>query len=213
MLDAISPIAVLGPYRGGTSLVTGILKELGCFTGNAFFDAQSGYCTYEDEWLRCCCLQCFDENTKRYRGTFEQRVANLRCWAEFARSETAANSFSTYVGKHPTMCMLINELEIAWQFDGEPPPLFVSVERPVEDTIRSWDKAKTPTGHPWWPRPDREAFVNSLIIHRDNSLAKCNAVNIDFQRLRSDSESEILKLAKACGLPQTLLPEASRLIK
>jgi hypothetical protein len=213
MLNAISPIAVLGPYRGGTSLVTGILQALGCFAGSNFFEAQTGYCTYEASELRRCCLLCFDENAKCYLGTFEQRVAHLRRWAEWARKESAVNLFTAYVGKHPTMCMLVNELEIAWQFDGDPPPIFVSVRRPVDSILSSWQKAKSLSGHPWWPRRDRENLVNSFITQRDISLANRNSVVVDFQRLRSSPEPEILKLALACRLSQTHLPKASLLIK
>jgi hypothetical protein len=56
-----SLIAVLGTYRGGTSEVSEILRNLGCFAGDSFFNAGSGYCTYEDVSLRDICLQCFDE--------------------------------------------------------------------------------------------------------------------------------------------------------
>lgn len=78
--------AVIGSWRGGTSLVTGILNRLGVFVGDEFFDARTAYCSYEDVRLREACLACFDERCGywSYYGSHEQRVARLREWIQWA---------------------------------------------------------------------------------------------------------------------------------
>lgn len=91
-------VIVLGPFRGGTSVATGILQALGVFVGECFLDAETGYPTYEAVKLREQCLRCFDEreNYWGYLCTKQQRVEHLReriaetCGLDLTRLDDAA---------------------------------------------------------------------------------------------------------------------------
>ena len=207
-------IAVLGPFRGGTSVATGILQALGVFVGEAFLEAETGYPTFEAVGLREHCLRCFDEREGGwcYLGTRAERVAHLRDWFQFATRQTIAQHASAVGGKHPTMCMLIDELAEAWQNDQGEPPVFLSIHRPIADTVRSWHRARTPDGRPWWPRGDIERVVHDLVNTRDKRLAKHPHVTIRFDELCSQPEATIKRIVEACDLDLQNLQRAVSLV-
>src|SRR6056297_974118 len=143
-------IAVLGPWRGGTSLVTGILQALGVDVGGPFFVGHTGYPTYEDLELRRRSLQCFGENQQDWgpRGTRRRRVELL---AERIRG-------------------LRQTADTVRMPGGVRRVRFVSVHRPVEAVHESWGRPEKSGGPAWWPRSDQREAVADLIRRRDESL-------------------------------------------
>ncbi|TWU48928.1 hypothetical protein Poly51_48320 [Rubripirellula tenax] len=112
--QAFSTVAVLGSYRGGTSVVTGLLNQFGYFVGDAFFHAWNGYGTYEDLHLRRICLECFDEREGHWKllGETEfriDRLARWKIWAQWRATETGAIGIA---GKHPSMCKFGETLRV-----------------------------------------------------------------------------------------------------
>ncbi|TWU49476.1 glycosyltransferase family 2 protein [Rubripirellula reticaptiva] len=196
----LSSVAVLGSYRGGTSVVTGLLKHFGFFVGDAFFNAWNGYWTYEDVYLRRLCLECFDEREGNWshRADFATRVERLSRWSEWARWRAVEEDACGIAGKHPTLCKLVPELTDAWTSDGGSAAKLVSVSRDAESIISAWRKSKSPNGHPWWPRGDVEDIVHDLIRCRDSSLEGVEHLVFDYERLRREPEFEIGRLADYC---------------
>ncbi|MCG8648655.1 MAG: hypothetical protein MI861_02415 [Pirellulales bacterium] len=208
-------VIVLGPFRGGTSLTTGIVRTLGTFVGECFLDAATGYSTYEAVRLREQCLKCFDERECHwgYLDTFPNRVEHLRQWYQWAVDRIDQQDEITVGGKHPTMCMLVDELAEAWRDEHGNPPWFLSVQRSPEDVIRSWRSAKTPLGSLWWPRGDIEEIVYDLIRTRDQKLARHPHLAINFDQLRSQPRETIESIARTCELDQSRIDDAVALVK
>ncbi|MEM9367873.1 MAG: nucleotide disphospho-sugar-binding domain-containing protein [Planctomycetota bacterium] len=208
-------IFVLGSWRGGTSLVAGILRSLGVFIGNRFVEAKTGYPTYEDLALRQACLACFDETTEGwgYRGTKEDRINRLRQWLEPAKTLANVARYVAVGGKHPVMCKLIDELEAAWATLTGSSPIYVSVERTIEDIFRSWDRPAAADGSAWWPRDDRDQAVRDLLTSRDEALSNREHVVVNFEELRRDPRAVISELADVCHLPLDEIENAISLVK
>jgi hypothetical protein len=208
-------LAVLGPFRGGTSLTCGVLQALGVFVGRQFWDARSNYCTYEALGLRNSCNACFDERPGgwQYRGTRQQRIAQLQQWMDFARRTAAANGCCGVGGKHPTLCKLVDEVAVAWRNADGQPPILISVIRPVDQVLAAWQRAREPDGKPWWPRADRDRIVADLIDSRDRALEGHPHLRVDFASLLADPATTIKRLAADCGLPTTHLARAVKLVQ
>ncbi|MEZ6136405.1 MAG: hypothetical protein R3C53_16035 [Pirellulaceae bacterium] len=207
--------AVLGPWRGGTSLVTAILHSLGVYVGDNFVDAATEYPTFEDTQLRDICVNCFDERPQewRYLGTTEFRVNALRSWIIEANSRAAAAGYLACGGKHPVMCKLVPDIARAWRINGFLSPVFVSVIRSPEDVNRSWTRPERTGQGVWWPRPDRQQVVADLILSRDTALERFTRVEIDFKALMDEPEKTIRNFARLCGLPETRVSAATELVQ
>ena len=206
--------AVIGPWRGGTSLVTAILESLGVFVGENFFDARTDYCTYEDVDLRQACLACFDERPGRwcYYGTHQQRVEWLAGWIRTAEARAVETGAVACGGKHPLMCKLVEELQEGWTIADVTRPVFIAVMRSPQSIHRSWTRPRGPGVSHWWPRWDRQYVVDDLIATRDTALATRHHIQIDFDSLRQAPEATIEMLAEACGLPRENVPKAVSLV-
>ncbi|TWT89258.1 hypothetical protein [Stieleria varia] len=207
--------AVLGPYRGGTSLVTGILEAFEVFVGDDFFNAETGYCTYEDTRLRLTCLACFDEREGHwyYRKPPPQRVALLQTWHHWAAARAETLGRRAFGGKHPLLCKLIQEISLACNTTSVENIVFVSVNRPVDDVHRSWIRRTPQSPTSWWPRRDRRQVIDDLVQSRDNSLRGRPHIQIEFNDLIADPASTLEKFADQCGLPSHRIPDAIQRIR
>ena len=200
------PLIVLGSFRGGTSATCGVLRELGVFVGRRFWHCS--YQTFEAIGLRSCIDKCFDcgDDQWRHLGDHRTRVEKLQRWIRFAKQEAVSKDHHGVGGKHPLMCMLVDELAEAWQGDDGRPPLFISVIRPAEEVLSSWDRAMRENG--WFPRKDRQRMVHDLIRNRDKSLEHHDHIRFEFAALRKDPRRAITELANHCGLPLDNLHKA-----
>jgi hypothetical protein len=213
--DSMRVLAVLGPWRGGTSLVTGILNAFGAYVGNEFVDAQTGYCTYEDLRLREAVLSGFDERAGAwfYRGTPAQRIASLSGWMDLARTEAASFGCRAIAAKHPILCKQVDELYQAWSASDGLDLTVVSVQRSASAVHRSWTRPLNATGRHWWPRWDRIYAVDDLINSRDECLANRPHIQIDFEQLRRAPERTLTQFAEDCQLPLDRLDDAIAMVR
>lgn len=213
--ETMRAIAVLGPWRGGTSLVTGILRSLGVYVGRQFFDASTTYCTFEDVQLRSACLKGFDERPGAWKHIAKRdlRIRFLHEWLLGAMLCCRGREISAIGGKHPILCKLVDELIVAWNIPDAVEFVPVSVVRSEREIHRSWTRPVLPDGSHWWPRHDREFVVGDLIRTRDDSLRTHQHVVVDFERLRSAPEAEIEKMATSLGLPLDGITNALRLVR
>ncbi|MEL6107385.1 MAG: hypothetical protein AAFU85_15200, partial [Planctomycetota bacterium] len=208
--QTLPAIAVIGPWRGGTSLVTDILEKLGVDVGGPFFDAGTDYCTFEDESLRNGCLKCFDETEMNWGpiGTIEDRAEILGRW--IIRQRHHSKSKFAVGGKHPIMCQLVDELHASWGRSG--PVKLVSVVRSVEDIKKSWDRADR-DDKLWWPRNDRDRILREMIDARDQAIKKHDHLCIEFDTLRESPLKSIQKIAEYCGLPAERVETAANSVR
>lgn len=192
-------ISVIGPWRSGTSAVTGLLRGFGAFVGRRFYDAKTGYCTYEDSLLRKACLAAFDERPKEWgpRGDFEHRVALLRSWIVTASADAKRLNANVIAAKHPIMCMLVDELVAAMKqrhLPEAPAMQFISIEREQQEIVKSWTRKRSDQSH-WWPRDDIERVIGEMDEARSASLAKVPHFKINFSDLKSSAASVAEQMA------------------
>ena len=215
--ETIRCVAVLGPWRGGTSLVAGILQKLGASLGGPFYEANTGYPTYEDQDLRQACLSCHGELAHDWRRltTPEHAVKLLRQWLESKGQTNRDNVKDSFLlaAKHPLLCLLVNELTTAWATrDGEA-PLLISVHRPIEAIIRSWDRPERQGGAPWWPRGDRNKIVSELTTVRDVALQDRTHLLVDFEELRSKPKQAVTRIAEFCDFDGSRVDSAMSIVR
>jgi len=194
--------AVLGLWRGGTSLVTGVLRALGVDVGGPFFVAETEYTTFEDQALRNVCIESFGQETHDWgpKGTAQARVQMLKLWACRRRRQAAKAERVGIGGKHPVMCGLVGEIEEAWGIAGQS-VRFVSVHRPIEDVIDSCRRAAAGRRDSWWIADGLEKRLKNLLDRRESALRERDHVVIDFDELRRTPAEVIGRLAQRCALP------------
>ena len=154
-------VAVLGPFRGGTSCVAGLLHRLGVHMGNRFSPPRpsnpKGF--YEASHLKRLCIRSYKEPWLREQNSYQERVTALRVWGNARRDECQPDQIAG--GKHPTLCMMVPELVESW---GD--VRFVVVERPVEESIASLLKRG------WgWPAAAVRKVLPMMIAARERGLA------------------------------------------
>ena len=210
----LKAIAVIGPYRGGTSLVTGILRRLGVFIGSSFVNARTGYCTFEDIELRRSCLKCFDERSGvwNHLGCHEERVGILRKWLQDAMLAAHGEGAVACGGKHPVFCKLVPELAEAWSIPNSSEFIALRIDRDIDAIHQSWTRSTGPDGRHWWPRKDREFIVRDLIDARDRALSKFHHLSISFESLRANPKEAIRFLADRLDLPRERVDDAVALV-
>ena len=176
-------VAVLGPFRGGTSCTAGVLHTLGVSMGRHFGKAKpsnpKGF--YEASMLAQICRRSYKEPWMKPQNQYEQRVSLLRMWANNRRKEldNAING-----GKHPTMCLMGPEIKEAW---GN--VKWISVERPAAEVIKSLEKR----GWGWGPDAPSKVLPN-MIDTRDRFLSTVDqedVLRIKFADLVADSMTAI----------------------
>ena len=155
-------IAVLGPYRGGTSAVAGALHHLGILMGHKFLNCNdsgkkaSPKGCFEAQALFDICLACYPEPKFDAGCAYADRVKLLKRWASGRWGDGAVIG-----AKHPKLCLMVPEMMEAW-----PGCKFVIVRRDVTKSIDSLRKLG------WWqPTIQPDALINRLIDTRDTALA------------------------------------------
>ena len=150
-------VAVVGPFRGGTSCVAGMLHKLGVSMGDRLKPPTRANPTgfFEAAQLARICRQSFREPWLTEQNTHAQRVARLRNWA-------AGRDGQLIGAKHPTLCMMVGDMVDAW-----PDLRLVVVDRPADESILSLRRQG------WWTPKAREAVIPTMVETRDTALANC----------------------------------------
>src|SRR5208283_3894500 len=189
-------VAVLGPYRGGTSAVAGAMHNMGILMGHKFFtQAASPKGCFEAMMLYRLCLACYSEPDFQEQADYSQRVDLLRRWAE-GRWNNMDRGMAVIGAKHPKLCLMIPEMCEAW-----PDCKFIVVHRDPQHSIDSLRKLG------WWRNsvpPD--ALVNRLIQARDNHLQGVPAerqLHVQYEDLLHNTESCLKLIAKFAGVEPT----------
>lgn len=176
-------VAVMGPFRGGTSCTAGVLHTLGVSMGRHFEKAKpsnpKGF--FEASQLAQICRRSYREPWMKQQNEFDQRVSLLRMWANNRRREMKD---AVSGGKHPTMCLMGPELLAAW---GN--VRWISVERPAAEVVASLIKR----GWGWGKDAPREVLPK-MIDERDRFLSTVDqetVLRIKFADLVGDPIKQI----------------------
>ncbi len=187
-------IAVVGPYRGGTSAVAGALHHLGIIMGHQFFTGgqhASPKGCFEAKRLYDICFTCYPEPKFAEGKPRNRRVALLRGWLDGRASEGAVIG-----AKHPKLCLMVPEMLEAW-----PGCKLVVVNRPIEESVQSLDKLG------WWKQVQRpEDLIRRLVQTRDRDLAKVppdRVLSIDYGQFLENPKTGLEAVAKFAGIEPT----------
>ena len=192
-------VAVVGPFRSGTSAVAGMLEALGVNFGDPYRPGDQanpdGY--REDRRLRQALLELVTEPDLRRKVDREAIIARLRQWL---RNSPRGG---TVGAKHPLLCAVSEEAAAAW-----PAAKFIVVERPPEESIASLRRLG------WWPEK-AEALTKNL---RDGAAKLIAAASgrvrrVSYRELLDDPLVVASDLAKFCGLDEGLVEVAAATVR
>ena len=182
-------IAVVGPFRSGTSCVAGTLHNLGISMGLKFIKSAKFNLkgTFEAQWLQKICKECYEEPNMIEREPKSSRVAKLREWAIGRTKQLAIGSL---IGaKHPTLCLMVEDMVEAW-----PQVRIISVDRPIEESVESGLR----TG--WLPTA--EQIIPKMVEIRDTVIAatKVPTLRVSYHNLLDNPRSVIYQMINFCGI-------------
>lgn len=153
-------VAVLGPFRGGTSCVAGMLHRLGVPMGGELKAATKcnprGF--FEDNQLAKICRASYVEPWLPEQTDYRWRIEQLRHWA-------CTRGPGIVGAKHPLLCLMVPEILEAW-----PAVKIVSVLRPVDCV----EQSILDLGWGWDPHAVRTQ-IPRMIHERDAAIAATGA--------------------------------------
>lgn len=187
-------IAVVGPYRGGTSCVAGALHRLGVpmkAAADKFVQVNQRTAPkgcYEAKTLSLACQKCYPEPTFVESESRATRVRLLRDWAASRPREGAVIG-----AKNPKLCLMVPDTIEAW-----PGCKLIVVERSPADVIASltrlgWFSDK-------WPP---EKLARHLIDTRDAALRDVPVGQwrcVQYEYLLAHPLDELIRLAEFIGI-------------
>jgi hypothetical protein len=186
-------IVVLGPWRGGTSAVAGVLHYLDVFMGAEFdFIPPTPHEIWEELRLSHLLRRAFNQHTGQFQMDADSFKAKLRSWADEHRR--AARIAGRRPGvKHPLLCLGLDFIRDAWG-----PVVPIVVDRPLADVVASLNR------HGWFrDEQERVEATARLISARDLALADAAVVRVDFGALRNAPAVVIRRLADQLCLEVT----------
>ena len=180
-------IAVIGPYRGGTSAVAGAMHHLGIVMGHQFFSggrAASPRGCFEAKRLFDICMSCYREPSFKEGANRQLRVRLLRGWLNGRRNEQPVIG-----AKHPKFCLMIPELLEAW-----PGCKFVVVHRPQAESSESLRKLG------WWRSTWKpEDLIKRLMETRDRDVSGVpveRVLHLNFADFLNDTQPALESIAR-----------------
>ena len=181
-------VAVVGPFRSGTSCVAGMLHSLGVSMG-AMFPSPTPFApkgTFEAIMLGNLCRRFFKEPGMVEMVPSPLRIAYLRRWLE---DRTAGTRQGIIGAKHPSFCLMLEDLEAAW-----PDLKLVVVDRDPEAIIRSGLAVG------WLPTA-REVIPKMLEV-RERSLesVKAPVLRLRYEEVLADPQRAVDQLVAFCGV-------------
>lgn len=188
-------IAVLGPFRGGTSCCAGLLHHLGVSMGQSWSTIRGNpRGTYEARHLAQFCRRAYREHDMTPQLDYQGRVDGLRRWLHSRRRSVTA---PTPIGaKHPALCLMVPEVLAAW-----PAVQFVVIRRPLDESVASLRKLG------WgWPPDSIEPTLRRMIETRDQDLAAVSpdrVLAVDYDDLLANPAAAAQRLADFAGVRPT----------
>lgn len=192
-------VAVMGPFSGGTSAVSGVLHRLGIPMGSSFghSDRTNWQGHYEARELGQFCRKMFEEPWMTEKVDRETRIRLLKIWAA-GHCRAFQGRCTRLGGKHPSFCFMGPELQEAWN-----DPVFVSVERDPAEVANSL--ARRDWG---WPLEACMTISRQLIAAKEQFLATTSApiIRLPYKELLRHPREAVLRLSSWLGISSS--PEA-----
>ena len=185
---------VLGPFKGGTSAFTACIRALGAETGLA--TGWDGYPTWENDELAQICRAAVAEPALALRKTSTEIQNDLNGFLTDLLVDCVG--IGHYVIKHPSLCMILSELEAA--MPGGHTLQYLSVQRDASVVKQSLAEAGEAGG---WEKTACNAAVDTIISTRDTFLASTSntVVKFEYDTLIAEREKSVAALAEKLGLP------------
>lgn len=189
-------VAVIGPFRSGTSCVAGICHTLGISMGREFWhkpNAKNARGYFEAKYLTKLCQRSFKEPLMHVRNSRPERVKLLREWA-MGRS----GDCNPIGAKHPALCLMGFAMKKAWG----PTLKVIAVTRPVPDALKSLEK----TG--WWPKipaKKKRAAIERMLRQRDGDLKKheIQTLYLNYEEVLENPRQTVNKIIGFTGIAAT----------
>lgn len=193
--QGVVPLVIAGPYRSGTSLVASICQALGAYIGEVTTTGgkHNPLGTYEAPELARLCRQMYAEPWLNELLDRPQRVTLLSSWLSTAMTE--APSTKLIGGKHPILCMLVDEVLEAWGDRTR----FIFVRRPIEEALQSLKKTSWPD---WRDSPGAHEHATNLLAQaRDRGVDRLGerCLVVEYHELLKNPAAEVERIARYLG--------------
>lgn len=183
-------VAVVGPFRSGTSCVAGLLHTLGVSMGDRLRPPGPGNPNgfYEAVMLGQLCRAMYQEPQMRSLAASQVKIDRLSRWLRSRKSPGKVLG-----AKHPSLCMMVPEMIAAW-----PDCRFVVLDRPVEESVESLARV----GWKGWTREASARATQLLISQRDADIARHSPphLRLTWSEVKSDPSATVAKLVAFCGI-------------
>jgi len=204
------PLVIAGPYRSGTSLVAAICEALGAHLGKELSTGSKhnpkGF--HEEPRLARLCRQMYTQPWLHESMDRPRRLAALASW--FSMEMAEAGSQKLIGGKHPILCLLVDDVLEAWGDRTR----FVLVRRPVEEAIESLRRTNWPE---WRTNPgSHEHSINLLAEARDRAIERLGerCLAVEYHQLLRRPDIEVERIATFLGpVEKKSLTKAAALVK
>ncbi len=183
-------VAVIGPYRSGTSMTASILGAMGCDAGDYFKGKANPLGFYEDRRLGnllkkdLCPEPALTLNYDRY-----YRITMLREWMR----QRVAETDQIIVAKHPILTLLLDEAVEAWRVFGD--VRVVATKRDLATSIASMKK----TGWRNWKAATIEEAQTRLADSVDDHVQRSGFLQLDYDWTCANREQAARQLAEQIG--------------
>lgn len=176
-------VVILGPYRSGTSLVSGIVKSLGGWSGDEDLrppniSNPTGF--NEEPGLDRLCKNLIDIPSHRFNHDPAEIIPKLTEWE--AEMKISLPLESTFVfAKNPLLCLICEEFAKSWQ-----EMKVISVERDLTHSIRSVKSRK------WgWSDYEIEESLKKMIDSRALFLDSYDHLSVDYDKIIDKPEESV----------------------
>jgi hypothetical protein len=192
--EARPVVAILGLFRGGTSVVAGVLHRLGLEMGPLLPGGEhnpTGF--YEDVFLRARLRQMWGEPDFVRRPGSAHQVYALRVWRRslIAQLPSAPGMVPQMLAvKHPLLCLMGPQMIRSWG----PATRFISVVRPMDDCLASLSRVG------WWPPHVCQAIQQRIWTAREAFLSRRQHLQLSYDELLSNSEAQIGRIVQYLSL-------------
>ena len=186
-------IAVVGPFRSGTSCVAGMLHTLGVSMGQTFPRSAPAN---QKGFFECQHLRGFLSRVFVWPTLSERKVQADECVKMFCKNIALRSDDSDPIGvKHPALCLLVPEMAEAW-----PELKIVSVNRDIESVVKSMG---SPGLFPRMPEEKKRELIERMIATRDADIErlKIPTLSLDYADVLANPAKAVNDLIAFADIP------------
>lgn len=188
-------VVILGPYRSGTSLVSGIAKSLGGWSGDEDLrppniSNPTGF--NEEPRLDNLCKSLIDIPSHRFNHDPREIIPKLMEWETSMRESLPPDSTFIFA-KNPLLCLICDEFMASWKETK-----IIAVSRPISHSIRSVKSRK------WgWSDDEIEETLKKMIDTRRQFIDRNEHLFIDYDQIIDKPEESVDLIIDFLGIECT----------